>query len=152
MASNVNFFGGQTVANAVIAPLSASGEVCFHASIDTDLLADVNGWLPSGGGFQALTPVRVFDSRPGEPDGAVAIAKQRYGGGNIVQVRVGTVPGVPADASAVSLNVTVTDPSDNGFVTVYPCGDRPLSSNVNFAAGQTVPNACCASSPVPRPI
>ena len=144
LASNLNFFGGQTVANAVIAPLSAQGEVCLHASTDTDLLADVNGWLPSGGGFQALTPVRVFDSRPGEPDGAVAIAKQRYGGGNIVQVRVGNVPGVPADASAVSLNVTVTEPADNGFVTVYPCGDRPLSSNVNFTAGQTVPNAVIA--------
>jgi hypothetical protein len=144
LASNLNFSGGQTVANAVIAPLSGQGEVCFHASTETDLIADVNGWLPSGGGFQALTPVRVFDSRPGEPDGALAIVKQRYGGGNIVQVRVGNVPGVPADASAVSLNVTVTDPSDNGFVTVYPCGDRPLSSNVNFGAGQTVPNAVIA--------
>jgi hypothetical protein len=42
---------------------------------------------------------------------------------------------------AVSLNVTVTDPVGPGFVTVYPCGERPLASNVNFTSGQTVPNA-----------
>ena len=40
--------------------------------------------------------------------------------------------------------VTATNPDDPGFVTAYPCGDRPLTSNVNFAAGQTVPNAVIA--------
>ena len=50
--------------------------------------------------------------------------------------------GVPATASAVALNVTVTDGSGPGFVTVYPCGGTPpTASNVNFLAGQTVPNA-----------
>lgn len=53
--------------------------------------------------------------------------------------------GVPADASAVVLNVTVTEPSASGFVTVYPCGgDRPNASNVNFVAGATVANAVTA--------
>ena len=141
LASNLNFLAGQTVANAVIAPLSASGEICFHANVDTDLLADVNGWFRGGGSFHPMTPVRIFDSRPSEPDGAIRIAKQRYGGTTILTVRVGDVPGVPATASAVSLNVTATDPVGDGFVTVYPCGDRPLASNLNFTARQTVPNA-----------
>ena len=40
---------------------------------------------------------------------------------------------VPGDATAVVLNVTVTQPLGSGFVTVYPCGDpRPLASNLNF--------------------
>jgi alpha-tubulin suppressor-like RCC1 family protein len=43
---------------------------------------------------------------------------------------------------AVALNVTVTGPTGPGFVTVWPCGQaRPLASNLNFTAGQTVPNA-----------
>jgi hypothetical protein len=46
--------------------------------------------------------------------------------------------------AAVTLNVTVTEPEGPGFITVYPCGARPLSSNVNFDTGQTVPNAVIA--------
>ena len=49
---------------------------------------------------------------------------------------------VSAGASAVVLNVTVTDPLASGFVTVWPCGaPLPTASNVNFVAGQTVANA-----------
>jgi hypothetical protein len=144
LASNLNYVANQTVANAVIAPVSAAGEVCFYSHVATDLLADVNGWFRAGGSFHALTPVRIFDSRPSESDGAIHITKQRYGGAAIISVRVGDVPGVPATASAVSLNVTATEPLGDGFVTVFPCGDRPLASNLNFTAGQTVPNAVIA--------
>ena len=43
------------------------------------------------------------------------------------------------------LNVTVTEPTAPGFITVYPCGQtRPLASNVNFAAGATVANTVIA--------
>jgi hypothetical protein len=144
LASNLNYVANQTVANAVIAPVSAAGEVCFYSHVATDLLADVNGWFRAGGSFHPLTPVRIFDSRPSEPDGAIHIAKQRYGGSAIISVRVGDVPGVPSTASAVSLNVTATEPLGNGFATAFPCGERPLASNLNFTAGQTVPNAVIA--------
>ena len=144
LASNLNYVANQTVANAVIAPVSSDGTVCFYSPVATDVLADVNGWFRDGGGFHTLTPLRIFDSRPGETDGVVHIAKQRYGGGAIVSISVGDVPGVPTDASAVSLNVTATDALGDGFVTVYPCGERPLASNLNFRLGQTVPNAVIA--------
>jgi uncharacterized protein YkwD len=50
--------------------------------------------------------------------------------------------GVPANATAVTLNVTATGSLASGFATVYPCGTpRPDTSNVNFAAGSTVANA-----------
>jgi Fibronectin type III domain len=142
LASNINYLAGQTVANSVITPLSASGEVCFFSSADADLLADVNGWFATGSGFGALSPVRVFDTRTIEAQGAAPVVKQRYGGGNILRVNVSDVAGVPASGvGAVSLNVTVVDPAGSGFVTVYPCGDRPLASNINYLAGQTVPNS-----------
>ena len=44
-ASNLNFVAGQTVPNAVITPVSANGEVCFYASVNTEILADINGWF-----------------------------------------------------------------------------------------------------------
>ena len=41
--------------------------------------------------------------------------------------------GVPADAAAVVLNVTVTDAQAPGYVTVYPCGsDARSASNLNY--------------------
>ncbi|TMD71527.1 MAG: hypothetical protein E6I81_10325, partial [Chloroflexi bacterium] len=51
----------------------------------------------------------------------------------------GGIPG--AGVSAVVMNVTATNTSSAGFFTVYPTGvTRPLASNLNWAAGVTVPN------------
>ena len=39
------------------------------------------------------------------------------------------------------LNATVVSPVLPGFLTTYPCSPQPpLASNVNFVAGQIVPN------------
>jgi hypothetical protein len=53
--------------------------------------------------------------------------------------------GIPADVTAVVLNVTVTAPTAAGDIVVYGDGSaRPSSSNVNFVKGQTVPNQVIA--------
>ena len=47
----------------------------------------------------------------------------------------------PVDISGLVLNVTVTEPTTEGFETVYPFpGALPPASNLNFVVGQTVPN------------
>ena len=145
-ASSLNYVTGQTVPNAVIAPVSADGYVCFYSQADTDLLADVNGWFSGGTGFQALSPVRVFDTRADQGQGAVPVAKQKIGGtGNILRVHVAGNAGVPgAGAAVVSLNVTVVGPVGAGYVTVFPCGTRPDVSSLNYVTGQTIPNAVLA--------
>ena len=39
------------------------------------------------------------------------------------------------------VNVTVTNPTASSYLTVWPSGQPlPLASNLNFAAGATVPN------------
>ncbi len=43
-ASNLNFAGGQTVPNSVLAPVSADGYVCFSVYGDTHLLVDVSAY------------------------------------------------------------------------------------------------------------
>jgi hypothetical protein len=141
----VNFAAGQTVANAVIAPVSAAGEVCLFTNVPTHLLADVNGWFASGDEFMSMSPERLFDTRPGVDAGTGVVPKGRMPAGSVLRVVVGGTGSVPSSGfSAVSLNVTVVDPTSAGFVTVYPCGVLPLASNVNFAAGQTVANAVIA--------
>jgi hypothetical protein len=48
---------------------------------------------------------------------------------------------VPADATAVVLNLTGTAPTASTYVTVWPEGTpRPTASTLNLAAGQTTPN------------
>jgi hypothetical protein len=55
----------------------------------------------------------------------------------------GNVP--TAGVSAAVLNVTATNPTSVGYLTVYPAGTQvPGASNLNFKAGQTVPNRAIA--------
>jgi len=80
-------------------------------------------------------PVRLLDTR----------STQSVPAQSTITLKVAGVSGVPADASAVSLNVTVTTTRTDGFVTVWPTGGtRPVVSNLNFVAGQTVPNLVSA--------
>lgn len=65
--------------------------------------------------------------------------------GSALRTPDGQAVTVPADASAVALNVTVVDAVKQGYVTVWPCGiDRPLASNVNFPPGSRVANGVIA--------
>ncbi|MFN8020352.1 MAG: M4 family metallopeptidase [Acidimicrobiales bacterium] len=145
--SSVNFRRSQTVANAVIAPVSADGRICVAASASTHLVVDVNGWFAAAGAFQPAGPERIFDTRPGQsPDARRTVVAGPVTPSAPVRVRISDIVGLtPADGiGAVSLNVTVTEPARAGFVTVHPCGDRPQVSSVNFAAGDTVANAVVA--------
>jgi len=150
IASNLNFISSQTVPNAVIVPVSATGTVCFYVYGQADLIADVNGWFVGGSGFNSLTPVRVFDTRDGT--GGVEIAKvgKVDGSGRSLEVQVTGTNYVPSGGvvAAVMMNVTVDATSTSaygGYVTVYPCGgDPPNSSNINFVSGQTIANSVVA--------
>jgi hypothetical protein len=90
-----------------------------------------------------LTPGRLMDSREGQStvDGQFAGIGVRAAN-SITELQVGGRGGVPIDAAAVVLNVTVTGAQGSGFITVFPCGEAlPTASNLNFVAGDTVPNA-----------
>ena len=147
LVASVNYLAGQTVSNAAIVPVSATGTVCFYSMVPTDIVVDINGWLAADGGFTGVTPKRVFDTRPGNsPDALRTVQKTPVTGGSVVSVNVNDLAGVPAtEVGAVSLNVGVTNPEAGGFITVYPCGTRELVSNVNFELGQTVSNAVVAT-------
>ncbi len=142
--SSVNFALGQTVSNAVIATVSADGNVCFFSSATTDLVVDIDGWIATGSDFNGVTPVRVFDTRADQSPNAVRdVIKAKVGGSTILEVKMADIAGrvPPTGVSAVSLNVAVTNPDADGFLTAYPCGTRNLVASVNYSAGQTVSNA-----------
>jgi hypothetical protein len=142
-SSNLNFVNGQTVPNAVIASVSNTGKVCFYVYGEAHILADVSGYFDSS--LTALSaPARLLDTR-----GSGNKVGKTDGSGVAYELTVAGASGLPASGiSNIALNVTVVDGEATdvgGYVTVYPCGTRPNSSNLNFVNGQTVPNAVIAS-------
>jgi glucose/arabinose dehydrogenase len=88
----------------------------------------------SGGGrdYHTVTPCRLVDTRTSTP---LASGVER------LFTLTGGTCGVPATARALALNVTVTGPTGQGFVTLFPGNfTLPASSNLNFSAGQTRAN------------
>ena len=96
----------------------------------------------------SVVPARILETRVGPTlktiDGSFeGIGKQPADA--IVELTVAGRGGVPVDADAVFLNLTAVAPDGFGFLTAYPCGaPRPLTSNVNYAPGDVVPNAVLA--------
>jgi len=145
-ASSINFDAGMTVANMVVSKIGDGGAVCIFASQGTQVIVDVAGYFPATTTFNSLVPARLMDTRPNQStiDGLFLGAGPREAG-EITELQVTNRGGVPSGAATVVLNVTVTEPSAEGFLTVYPCGvTPPLASNLNFLQGSTVANAVIA--------
>ena len=106
--------------------------------------------FPAGAGNQAyvaVTPFRIADTRSASGCGNVSPAGSLAPGASATLTVVGAIAcagtsgSVPSGASAVVLNVTVTDTTAPGFLTIWPAGaSKPTSSNVNWETGETVPN------------
>ena len=108
---------------------------------DPSPLVGVPGPPPTSTDYRPVVPERLLDTRPGGPQTGYAGAKPVAGQVIELQVTGAGATAVPADAGAVALNVTVTEPATATYVTVWPCGQaRPTASNLNVGAGQTLPN------------
>ncbi|MGZ4805752.1 MAG: hypothetical protein ACXV5U_05155, partial [Ilumatobacteraceae bacterium] len=145
-ASNLDYTAGAVVPNAVIAQIGTNGSVCLFVSNSAQLIVDVNGFFPHNSTFSSMNPARILDTRSGYTtiDG-LQQGEGIRGRNQITRLHVADRVGVPADAAAVVLNVTVTEAAGFGFVTVYPCGPTiPTASNINYAAGSTVANLVIA--------
>ncbi|MER5637597.1 PKD domain-containing protein [Kitasatospora sp. NPDC002227] len=132
--SNVNFKAGQTVPNLVTVPTGNDVQVTvYNFSGTTDVVVDAMGYYQddTGSSFDAVAPSRLLDTRKSAAVGPDASTS----------IQVLGAAGVPADATAVVLNLTSTGSDAGGYLTAYASGTaRPGTSNLNFAAGQTVAN------------
>jgi len=143
--SNLNVVAGTDQPNLVTVALGADGSVTLATDGTTaHLIADLAGYYSPGGatGFVPRDPVRVLDTRTGT--GGVRATPVPNGGWVDLQVRGRA--GVPADASAVVLNVTGVHPSMWTNVRVYPTPaatedqEPPGVSNLNLVPGRDQPN------------
>lgn len=88
-----------------------------------------------GSAFVPVAPCRLVDTRD-----SVDQPGPRWPATRDLDVRVAGRCGVGDDAVAAALVVTVVDPAGPGFATVYPRGDRPGTSTVNYRTGEVVAN------------
>jgi len=104
------------------------------------------------GPYTSLNPTRICDTRAGNPSHLNSAPANQCNGGvgnpgspisaqGIKTISVAGELGVPADATAVVLNVTVVNPAGSGYVTAFPAGGTaPTASNINFVPGAVEPN------------
>ena len=104
--------------------------------------------------YSPLTPVRICDTRAGEPlephgrpgsvqrPGGVATSGTTIPAGGTQTIEVAGHFNVPSDATAVVLNVAVANAAASGYLTIFPAGatTRPVTTNVNYNSGEVVPN------------
>ncbi len=140
--SNLNPMPGRTRPNMVVVSPGFGGAVSlFNASGQVDVVVDVLGFFaPDGARFMSVTPDRLLDTRDG-----TRLGDGMVGAGESVLLPVAGRSGVPADATAVVVNVTATASTASSFITVHPSGSsRPLASTLNLAPGSTVANTTIA--------
>jgi hypothetical protein len=142
--SSLNPSVGRITPNLVMAQVSANGTVCLFTNVDVDLVVDVVGFVSatSANRFTPSTPFRFTDTRDlNRPEVHAGQAGQRLAVGQTVVIAMAGVRGIPANARAVSANITVVDAIGRGFVTAWPCGEIPTASNVNYEPGAAIANA-----------
>jgi hypothetical protein len=144
-SSTLNFSLSETAANGVIVKLSGTGKLAAvyvaPASASTHLIFDVTGYFvvadpnaPSGTTWRPIEPLRVVDSRFG-----VGLPSKLMNGQR--QVFAVTGFGIPATATAVTGNITLTGQTSAGYAFVGPqTSSNPTSSTINVVVKDTRAN------------
>jgi hypothetical protein len=101
--------------------------------------------------FVAVSPTRILDTREdiGLPGPFVSADPQDLQVTGTIATKSGTGVVVPDGATGVVLNVTVVQPTGDGFVSIRPADAPgvPTTSSLNFAAGDIIPNSVTVQMP-----
>jgi 5'-nucleotidase len=146
LASNINYVAGGDFANAVTVGIGVEGTVCVFTPTTSNIVVDVNGFVPADGSPEPITPLRLAETRTGDPtyttidgefEGIGQLAAE-----TVLEIDVAGRDVIPDDTVSVTLNVATVFPDGEGFFTVFPCTDEvPNASNVNYMGGDTVANS-----------
>ncbi len=122
--STVNYGTGQVVANSQLIALGEGG-LSVYSLVATDVIVDITGYFVpvdepvASGRFVPITPRRALDTR----------LTSRPTPGGVLRVDLG----LPDDALAAMVTVTVVADAGPDFITAFPAGsERPTASVVNI--------------------
>lgn len=115
---------------AIAVTLGAGGLSITHAVLET---GDRSVFVP-------IAPCRLIDTRPAPDNVGTPAAQIGVNDRIVVNVRDGAVggcPAIPVDASALAMNVTALNGTQDSYLAVFPSNlkDPPLASNLNWKAG-----------------
>lgn len=117
----INFGTNESVAGFAV--LGVTDRFCIRASTTTKVVIDVSGTFQKGrGALFSPASRRLYDSRVGAKGKSYTVS----------------VPGLDAKTGGVLAHLTITQPDGAGYATIFPCGDRPPTSTINFGAGDTI--------------
>jgi hypothetical protein len=154
-ASNLNWKAGNAVANRVIVPVGSNGDVDLYASGAAQAVVDISGYLSTSGSGSpgvTLSPVRICDTRPGNPS-KLSGAQAQCNNNTLsplsqITIKVEGVGGLPSSGiSAVMINLTAANAGSSGYLSVNPASRPPTTSDVNWTGAEkiAVPNLVLAS-------
>ncbi|HSL34496.1 MAG TPA: hypothetical protein VK871_12645 [Candidatus Limnocylindrales bacterium] len=144
LSSTVNFPLGDTRANNLTVPLASDGKLAAvykaPAGKTTHLIVDITGYFLAGdedATYATLAPVRVLDTRPVFNIGLTGAFQP-----NVPRtLSIADANGIPADATAITGNLTVTGQTRAGYLSITPDPDpTPATSTLNFPLGDTRAN------------
>jgi uncharacterized repeat protein (TIGR01451 family) len=117
------------------ASLAVVNTAIVRGANDPDPSNDTDVATSLFGAFYTVSPCRLVDTRtPGQLPALQPGEERTF-------VLTGPTCGVPVGAVSVSLNLTVTAPTAQGNLALYPADvDPPQASTINFVAGQTRAN------------
>lgn len=135
--SNINAEAEKTTQNTAVVQLSDAGtlQIYNNSGSITAALNPMGYFVVDDGsataGFVAKNPVRVLDTR-----NTAAVPA-----GGTLDIQVAGVAGVPADASAVFVNLIAVTPTVSGSVTITQRGLSPGGAGPTYTAGGSVAQA-----------
>ncbi|HET9520772.1 MAG TPA: hypothetical protein VFO73_07000 [Candidatus Limnocylindrales bacterium] len=141
-SSTLNFPLGDVRANNVTIPLNSDGDLSAvykaGAGKTAHVIVDVTGYFladDSGATYATVTPARILDSRTGTGVTGKFLASEPR------SFPVWGAGGVPPDAVAVTGNLTITNQTKAGFVSLTPLeAANPTTSTLNFPLGDNRAN------------
>ncbi len=159
---------GTAIPDCTAVPLSSSIAVCMTSALQvgTDTLVAAysgdNNYAPSSGSltqivnpapvalqFVAATPCRLVDTR--NPSGTFGGPAISGNSSRSFPLSEGDNPcGIPSNAVAYSLNVTVVPHRTLGYLTIWPTGEgQPVVSTLNSSDGRVKANAAIVPAGTP---
>lgn len=147
--ANTNYAKGDTISNLAVVPVAAGPNgvaFCTTSMSATHEVVDVQGWFgpatqsDPGAGFTVVPTQRLLDTRTCWTDPATKV--QQCGAmspaGSLIRIAA------PAGATAVLVNLTLTEADAAGFATAQPCSllqsGPPGQANANVGKGKTAGN------------
>jgi hypothetical protein len=142
ITSNLNYSSTANYTNGVIAQLGSDGKIAIdNQGYSTQVIIDVTGYFTTNttaSGASTYTPQdpwRLVDTR----DGTGGVPTAKIAGGHSDVVTVASVGSMPANVSALALNLTAADATGSGQIEAFPDGvSTPGTTEVSYASGVNI--------------